>query len=79
MIDILTSSNHVSTDEMPLVGLSSGSIEFLLQPAIIIPLTHGEGEASCLFVTVVVAILDALTVEAPDVSTPVIDVVLNTG
>jgi len=71
--------NHVGADEMPLVGLPSGSIEFPLQPAIIIPLTHGEGETSCLSVTVVVAILDAPTFEVPDISTPVINVVLNTG
>ena len=80
MRDYLTSFtwNHVSTQAISVTG-PLGSVAFLLQPTVTVCLAHCERGATFLFFTVVVTILNTLASEVPDVSTPVVYVIFNTG
>ena len=73
----MTSHYQIGTDKMSSVGHSPGSVMSSLHPAIVIPLTHGEGLAASCSSAVVVTITETPTSEAPDVSTPVVNIVLN--
>ena len=73
----MTSHYQIGTDKMSSVGHSPGSVMSSLHPAIVIPLTHGEGPAASCSSAVVVTITETPTSEAPDVSTPVVNIVLN--
>ena len=74
-----TPHNQIGTDKMSSVGLSPGSVMSSLHPTIVISLAHGEGPATSCSSAVVVTITETPTSEAPDVSTPVVNIVLNTS
>ena len=79
-VHVSTSSHdQIGTDKMSFVGHSPGSVMSSLHPAIVIPLTHGEGLAASCSSAVVVTITETPTSEAPDVSTPVVNIVLNSS
>ena len=64
---------------MVLVLLQDSTIVFVLQPAVSIALAHGERNTSLLGTASGVALSGTSTLEVPDVSTPVVDVVDNNG
>ena len=70
-------SDHVSTNQMSFVGQSTGSVVSSFQPTVMIVLSHGEGNATFLCFAVVVTITESLTSEVSDISTPVVDIILN--
>ena len=75
----MTSHNQIGTDKMSPVGHSPGSVMSSLHPTIVISLAHGEGPAASCSSAVVVTITETPTSEAPDVSTPVVNIVLNSS
>ena len=64
---------------MSFTSQSPGTVVFLLQPTVTVFLAHCETGAIFLSSTVVVTISETLASEAPDVSTPVVYVIFNTG
>ena len=74
-----TSDNQIGTDEVSFVGHSPSSVMFPLHPAIVIPLTHGEGPAAVCSSAMVVTVTETPASETPDVSTPVVNIVLNSS
>ena len=78
-VSTMTSHNQVSADEVSPVGPSPGSVMSSLHPTIVISLAHGEGSAASCSSAVVVTITETPTSEAPDVSTPVVNIVLNSS
>ena len=55
------------------------SVVSSFQPTVMIVLSHGEGNTTFLFSAGVVTITESLTSEVSDISTPVVNVVLNSG
>ena len=78
-VSTMTSHNQISADEVPPVGHSPGSVMSSLHPTIVISLAHGEGSAASCSSAVVVTITETPASEAPDVSTPVVNIVLNSS
>ena len=74
-----TSHNQIGADKVSPVGHSPGSVMSSLHPTIVISLAHGEGSAASCSSAVVVTITETPTSEAPDVSTPVINIVLDSS
>jgi len=72
-------SDQVSTDKMVLVLLQDSSEVFFLQPAVSIALAHGEGNTSLKGTASGVALSGSGASEVLDVSSPVVDVVDNSG
>ena len=78
-VSTMTSHNQISADEVPPVGHSPGSVMSFLHPTIVISLAHGEGSTASCSSAVVVTITETPASEAPDVSTPVINIVLDSS
>ena len=76
---LVSFSNHVGADEIVFVGFSMSSIVSIFQPAVMIVLSHGEGDATFLTFAVIVAITESSTSEIPYVSTPVVNIVFDSS
>ena len=72
-------SDHVSTNQMSFVGQSTGSVVSSFQPTVMIVLPHGEGNATSLCFAVIVTITESFTSEVSNISTPIVDIVFNSG
>ena len=75
----MSSHDQVSTNQTSLVSFSVSSVVFSFQPTVMIVLSHGEGNTTFLFSAGVVTITESLATEISDISTPVVNVVLNSG
>ena len=71
--------DQISANQRPLMRFSVSSEFSSLQPAVMIVLSHGEGNATSLCSAVIVTITESLTSEVSYISTPVVDIVLNFG